>query len=184
MATFIILYQATDLEGTGFYGGRAIDEELPINFYNFPKYNLGIVNEKGWSFEESRELSDGKHSIILGFNSGTKKVAGRIVILPPDLSRVLVDANSALSLDFDTTFKVEFKVSGTSISDISLSYWSFGSEITEPSDGSPNQIDITDIVSTTFPLLKDFMGIFMQMVMLMGFMNMMVSMVSSLGGMF
>jgi hypothetical protein len=191
MTRFCLLYTFSNEQadkstyGTGIYGkyaGRSIDEPLPSDFYKYSKYLLGLTKEN-WSFEEYVDLPDGNHYIILGF-SGLPKAGGRIVVLTYDLSRILVDANYVGTNTYENrVYKVEFKVSGTSITNIAMSYDVFGEPIGEGGGGeNPNQINVLDVFGDFMPMIRDMMKAFMQIMIMFGFMNAMLSMISGMVG--
>jgi hypothetical protein len=191
MTRFCLLYTFSNEQadkstyGTGIYGkyaGRSIDEQLPSDFYKYSKYLLGLTKEN-WGFEEYVDLPDGNHYIILGF-SGLPKAGGRIVVLTYDLSKILVDANYVGTNTYENrVYKVEFKVSGTSITNIAMSYDVFGEPIGEGGGGeNPNQINVLDVFGEFMPMIKDMMKAFMQIMIMFGFMNAMLSMVSGMVG--
>jgi len=172
--------------GTGIYGkyaGRSIDEQLPSDFYKYSKYLLGVLREN-WSFEEFVDLPDGNHYIILGF-SGLPKAGGRIIVMTYDYSKLLVDANFVGTNTYENrVYKVEFKVSGNSITNIALSYDVFGEPIGgEGGTGeNPEQINVFDVFGEFMPMMKDMMKAFMQIMIMFGFMNAMFSMISGMVG--
>ena len=171
------------------YLGRAIDEALPNEFWKQPKYVVGTISEKGDAVQETVDLKEGQHYVIVGTSADPSLGYWhqvKVSVIDPNSGAVIASATSSKSISRTHYFVFYFKVTAIATGTSTVS--DTGTTTTSPGT-SPEGIEGAGAttggeLSTVMEQMRGTMGsmfnMMAQMMMMMAMMQLMVGMMSGL----
>ena len=171
------------------YLGRAIDEALPSQFWNQSKYVIGTIWDKGDAVQETVELVEGQHYIVVGTSAEASLGYWhqiKISIIDPSSGAVITSATSGKDVNRSKYYCFYFtlKPSGTGTASTSNPGATNVNPGETPSGVSGAGANIGGELSTMMEQMRTTMGsmvnMMAQVMMMMAMMQMMVGMMGGL----
>jgi len=173
------------------YLGRAIDEALPSQFWNQSKYVIGTIWDKGDACQETVDLKEGQHYVIVGTSAASSLGYWhqiKISIIDPNSGVVITSATSGKNVSRTHYYCFYFNVTGVSTGTSTVS--NPGATSVNPGE-TPSGVNgagatIGGELSTMMEQMRTTMGsmvnMMAQVMMMMAMMQMMVGMMGGLAG--
>ena len=173
------------------YLGRAIDEALPSQFWQNSKYVVGTILLIGDAYQETVELAEGQHYVIVGTSADPSFGYWhqiKISIIDPNSGAVIASATSGKNVSRSHYYCFYFKVTGVSTGTSTVS--DSGATDVNPNEkpeglegaGANTGGELSTMMEQMRTTMGSMVNMMAQVMMMMAMMQMMVGMMGGLAG--